>query len=178
MMRRIPGMLLICTFALGGCAGSDKDDELAAFYAEVEARGKGRIEPLPPFEQVAPFSYQAGNQRSPFEPPVAVAIKAPPKSGRKVRPDATRVKHYLEQFNIGQLAMVGTLAQAGAHYALVRDVEQGVHRVRMGDYMGSDHGKVVKIDETSIELLEIVSDGSGGWVERQRLVTMGGIERG
>ena len=177
MMSRIAVALLVGPLLLVGCGGAEKQRELEAFYEEVENRGKGRIEPLPPFEQVAPFSYQAGNLRSPFEPPVAVAIRQPPQGGRKVRPDETRVKQYLEQFNIGQLAMVGTLAQRGELFGLVRDIEQGVHRVRAGDYMGTDHGRITKVDETSIELLEIVSDGSGGWVERQRLVSMGG-ERG
>ena len=39
--------------------------------------------------------------------------------------------------------------------------------------MGSDYGRITRVDDVSIELLEIVADGSGGWVERQRLVTMG-----
>ena len=96
-----------------------------------------------------------------------------PRGGKAVKPDPTRVKQFLEQFNVGQLAMVGTLAQDGQLYGLIRDYESGVHRVRTGDYMGSDHGRILKIDDASIELLEIVADGSGGWVERQRLVTMG-----
>ncbi len=177
-MLRFIFVLFAFTLLLTGCSSSKKQQELNDFYAEVESRGKGRIEPLPPFEQVAPFAYQASNLRSPFEPPIAVAIRQQPKGGRKVRPDETRVKQYLEQFNVGQLAMVGTLAQAGVLYGLVRDVELGVHRVRSGDYMGADHGKITRIDETAIELLEIVSDGTGGWVERQRLVSMGGGERG
>lgn len=178
-MLRPSLFLLACAIAVSGCSSSGKDAELEAFYKEVEERGKGRIEPLPPFEQVAPFAYQAGGHRSPFEAPVEVIPNRRAElDGRKVRPDATRVKQYLEQYNIGQLAMVGTLEQRGQLYALIRDVEEGVHRVRAGDYMGSDHGRILNINDTAIELVEIVSDGTGGWVERQRQVSLGGGDRG
>ncbi len=166
-------LLAIGLISLVGCSGSARENDLEEFYATVQSQGKGRIKPLPPFETVAPFSYQAGNLRSPFEPPVLAAVRQTPKGGRAVKPDPTRVKQFLEQFNVGQLAMVGTLAQGDQLYGLVRDYEEGVHRVRKGDYMGSDHGRITRIDDVSIELLEIVADGSGGWVERQRLVTMG-----
>lgn len=166
-------VLAVAVLSLAGCSGSAKEEDLEDFYATVQNQGKGRIKPLPPFETVAPFAYQAGNLRSPFEPPVLAAVRQAPKGGRAVKPDPTRVKQFLEQFNVGQLAMVGTLAQGGQLYGLVRDYEDGVHRVRKGDYMGSDHGRITRIDDVSIELLEIVADGSGGWVERQRLVTMG-----
>ena len=85
-----------------------------------------------------------------------------------------RVKQFLEQFNIGAIAMVGTLSQGSRLYGLVRDPNGGVHRVQMGDYMGMDNGKILAIDENRIELLEIVSDGTGGWVERERTVNLGG----
>ena len=39
-------------------------DDLDDFMADVNARPKQRIAPLPPFEQVPPFAYQASNQRS------------------------------------------------------------------------------------------------------------------
>jgi len=171
LARALAGLALLA--GLVGCSGSARESELENFYATVQQQGKGRIKPLPPFETVAPFAYQAGNLRSPFEPPVLAAVKPRPKGSQTVKPDPTRVKQFLEQFNVGQLAMVGTLAQTGTLYGLVRDYEQGVHRVRTGDYMGTDHGRITRIDDTSIELLEIVSDGSGGWVERQRLVSMG-----
>jgi len=39
--------------------------------------------------------------------------------------------------------------------------------------MGTDHGEVHIIEEGSIELIEIVPDGTGGWVERARTVALG-----
>ena len=118
-------LLAIGLISLVGCSGSARENDLEEFYATVQSQGKGRIKPLPPFETVAPFSYQAGNLRSPFEPPVLAAVRQTPKGGRAVKPDPTRVKQFLEQFNVGQLAMVGTLAQGDQLYGLVRDYEEG-----------------------------------------------------
>ena len=48
----------------------------------------------------------------------------------------------------------------------------GVHRVKIGDYLGTNHGKVVAISESQIDVVEIVTDGEGGWVERPRSLTL------
>jgi type IV pilus assembly protein PilP len=69
--------------------------------------------------------------------------------------------------------MVGTLSQRNSLFGLVRDKEGGVHRVQRGDYMGTDHGRISRISEASIDLIEIVPDGVGGWVERERTVSLG-----
>ena len=95
-----------------------------------------------------------------------------------MKPNPNRVKQYLEQFTIASLAMVGTLSQGPAMYALIQDSDGGVHRVQQGDYMGTDHGKIQSIDEAAIELVEIVPDGTGSWVERIRTVSLGGGDRG
>ncbi len=171
----IMGAVLV---VLTGCGGGGDFNDLNAFVTEMEQRPKGRIEPLPPFTQVQPFAYQASNQRSPFEPPVIVKKVERNANGVKVKPDLNRVKEFLEQFPVGQLAMVGTLEQGANRFGLVQDGEGGVHRVRTGDYLGTDHGRIQVIGEGSIELIEIVSDGTGGWVERARTLALSGEEKG
>lgn len=163
--------------ALAGCGSSGDHQDLRAFMDEVQARPPGRIEPLPPFEQVPPFAYQASNMRSPFEPPVEIRAPNRP-SGPKVKPDPNRPKQYLEQYPVANLTMVGTLSQNARTFALVQDADGGVHRVERGDYMGTDHGRILAIEESAIELIEIVPDGTGGWVERSRTVPLGGGDRG
>jgi len=164
-------MSVVAVALLSACSPDTDYSDLNAFMDEVDSRPRGRIEPLPPIETVPPFSYLASNKRSPFEPPV-VLKRVERQSGPKVEPDNNRVRHYLEQFTIGQLAMVGTLSQGATMYALIQDAEGGVHRVQSGDYMGTDHGKIRGVGETSIELIEIVPDGIGGWVERERTVAL------
>ena len=165
---------LLVSVLLTGCGGGASYGDLDEFMAEVNARPKQRIAPLPPFEQVPPFAYQASTMRSPFEPPVVVKRVQREQGGPRVTPDFNRVKQFLEQYTVAQLAMVGTLAQTGTRFGLVQDGDGGVHRVRPGDYMGTDHGQIQRIDEGAIELIEIVPDGTGGWVERARTVSLGG----
>jgi len=167
-------LALVGVLVLAGCGGGDFAD-IEAYMAEVDARPRGSIEPLPPFEQVQPFAYQASAKRQPFEPPVLVR-EVGRKEGVKVEPNLDRVRQYLEQFPIPQLSMVGTLSQQQFLYALVRDPEGGVHKVQVGDYMGTDHGRITAINELEVQLKEIVPDGTGGWVERERTVTLGGGE--
>jgi type IV pilus assembly protein PilP len=174
MMRRVTlTSFILLSLGLAGCADTEYAD-LQAFMDEVDARPRGAIEPLPPFQQTEPFAYQASSMRSPFEPPVVLKRVEREAGGPKVTPDVNRVKEYLEQYTIAQLAMVGTLEQGVDQFGLVKDSDGGVHRVRRGDFMGTDHGQIQDITESTIELIEIVPDGTGGWVERARTVSLGG----
>ncbi len=169
--------LVACATVLTGCGSGGDFADIEEFMTKVDAMPRGRIEPLPPFEQVPPFAYQASDKRSPFEPPVLVKKVERESGGPQVTPNFARVKQFLEQYAIAQISMVGTLSQGVDTFALIKDGDGGVHRVRMGDYMGSDHGRISNIDEAEIELIEIVPDGTGGWVERARTVALAG-ERG
>jgi type IV pilus assembly protein PilP len=170
--------LVVASALLSGCGGGQEHADLREFMEEVKQRPAGPVEPLPSFEQVPPFAYQASDMRSPFDPPVVLKRVERAEGGVQVTPDLSRVKQYLEQFPVGSLTMVGTLSQGDRLFALIRDGEGGVHRVARGDYMGTDHGKVQRIGENELELIEIVPDGTGGWVERARTVTLGGANRG
>lgn len=174
-VARIGGLLLTGSL-LTGC-GSSSFSDLQEFMNEVNARPAPPIAPLRVFQPAQPFAYEAMGLRSPFEPPVVVKPSERPR-GPQVKPNPNRVRQYLEQYTIASLSMVGTLSQGPAMYALIQDSEGGVHRVQQGDYMGTDHGKIQSIDEAAIELVEIVPDGTGSWVERIRTVSLGGGDRG
>jgi type IV pilus assembly protein PilP len=67
--------------------------------------------------------------------------------------------------------MVGTIANDGGVFALVSGAG-GVHRVQVGDYLGRNHGRIQTIDESNVEVIEIVPDGEGGWLERPRSILL------
>ena len=69
--------------------------------------------------------------------------------------------------------MVGTFAKEAAYWALVRDPEGVIHRVPVGDYIGKNHGQVVSINSTQINLSELISDGAGGWLVREASIALG-----
>jgi len=162
---------------LTGCSQSADTSDLKQFVNKVMSTPRGRVEPIPEFKPYEYFSYSASALRSPFGQPIIedneVAINT---NVGNVRPDMDRAREYLEQFPIGELSMVGTLQKPdGALWALVRDSSGGVVRVRKGEYMGQNHGRIVAIADNRINLIEIVPNGMGGWIERPRTLALDGL---
>lgn len=155
-----------CVLALSGCGGNYND--LDAFMAETKARPAGVIQPTPTFKAYKSFTYSAAGLRSPFERPVEVQDLVRLGAGSNVKPDLDRATEYLERFPLDSLNMVGSLEIAGTLWALVQDGAGGVHRVRAGNYMGRNHGRIVELNSTDLTLVEIVPTGNDGWVERPR----------
>lgn len=166
-------MLLTATLLLSACAGDAQFDDLRTQMNDIKGKPKGRIEPAPEFKVYKAFSYSAAALRSPFEPPVDVELAALPEQRSSVKPDLNRPKEVLEQFGIDSLAMVGTLERPGQGlFALVRDPDQGLHRVRIGNYMGRNFGKITSVTPAKVDVIEIVSDGQDGWIERPRTLVL------
>ena len=138
---------------------------------QVRAQPKGAIEPMPKEVVYEPFTYVAAALRSPFQPPVKIELTSSARGTKDIKPDETRVKQFLEGFSVESFIMVGTLSNKAGTYALLRGAD-GVHRVRVGDYIGGNHGRVVAITASIIEVIEIVSDGDGGWLERPRTLAL------
>lgn len=162
--------LVCCSAGLAGCNSGDFSD-LQAFMDEARSRPKGAIEPLPKVPAYEAFTYAAASLRSPFQPPVKVDTVSRGKGAPEVRPDETRVKQFLEGFNIEVFEMVGSLSNESGFFALVSGAG-GVHRIKVGDYLGRNHGRVVAVDEAKIDVVEIVPDGDQGWLERPRSLTL------
>ena len=159
------------TLVLTGCGVSGDFDDLRSYMDEVRAKPKGSIEPLPAFLPYEAFTYSAASLRHPFQPPMKIDLTQRRKGTKDIRPDETRIKQFLEEFNIENFVMVGTLAKGEGNYALIKGGD-GVHRVKVGDYLGRNHGRIVEISEAEVDVLEIVPDGEGGWLERPRSLTL------
>jgi type IV pilus assembly protein PilP len=161
--------VVVLMLFLSACSSSDHQD-LRDFMAEAQRRPQGQIDPLPPFQPYQPFTYSAMTLRSPFERPVPVEKET--KGGRTVEPDLTREKEYLEGFNIVGLSMVGTLSKAGKLWVLIDDGQGKVTPVTVGNYIGKNFGKIISTQKTQLEVMEIITDGSNGWIERPRIIKL------
>ncbi len=148
---------ILAAGALAGC--TSKDDELARFIAETEREPGGRVEPLPELKPYETYTYESASIRSPFMPGGSGA-------GPGLRPDNRRNREFLEQFSLDTLRMVGTLRMSDRTYGLVKTKDGLVHRVLPGSYMGQADGKVVEILPSKINVVELVPDGVGGYMER------------
>ena len=168
--------ILLCVemMALGivltACSSDSDQKDLRDFMAETKRRPQGQIDPLPAFKPYQPFTYSAMTLRSPFDRPAPIEKET--KGGKTVEPDLTREKEYLEGFNIASLKMVGTITKVGRLYALIDDGQGKVTQVTLGNYMGKNFGKIITTEKNQIEIMEIVADGSNGWVERPRIIKL------
>jgi type IV pilus assembly protein PilP len=163
--------LAMALFALSGCGGSDDFSDLDAYMNEVRLKPAGKIEPTPTFRSYPTFTYSAANLRSPFSRQVRVDLAGQKHGSRNVKPDPNRVKQYLEGFNIEQFEMVGTISNVSGSFALLRGAG-GVHRLKVGDYLGRNDGRIVAISATQVDVVEIVPDGQGAWLERPRTIPL------
>lgn len=175
-MKRTIRLTALAAFGimLSGC-GSNEFADLQRFMDETRARPAGQIEPLPRFEPYEAFTYSASSLRSPFQPPIKIDLSQRQKGSQEIKPDENRVKQFLEGFNIESFEMVGTLSNAAGMQALIQGAGS-VHRVHVGDYLGRNHGRVTGIEENRVDVVEIVPDGEGGWLERPRTLSL--AERG
>jgi len=164
--------LLVIFALLSACDYGDKNSDLKSYIAEVKARPAGTIEPLPAFRPYEAFVYSAAAMRSPFDLPVDVERRVYAGSGGNVKPDFSREKEYLEEFDLSSLQMVGTLEKGGTLWALIRNKNGEINWVTDGNFLGKNHGKIVETTETKVELVEIVSDGLDGWVERPSVLAL------
>lgn len=156
---------LATTTLLVGCGNSGISD-LEEYVETIKAKPARPIEPLPEPKPYLPFSYTATFMRDPFQSQDAVIIKEEdPEDKRCTLPDLTRPKQYLEGFDVGSFTMVGSIENDKEHYALLRGAG-GIHRVKVGDYIGVNHGQVTSINDFGLEVLEKVPDGNDGCRER------------
>lgn len=167
--RLLIGSLLL--LSLTACDSSGDFADLQAYMNEVRAKPRGVIEPLPQFLPYEAFTYSAAALRSPFQPPVRIDLQKRQKGSAEIKPDEARPKQFLEGFNIEVFQMVGLLANGGSRFALISGAG-GVHRVKVGDYIGRNYGRIVAIKDDRVEVVEIVPDGEGGWLERPRTLAL------
>lgn len=154
--------------ALAGC-GSRDESELRAWIdatrdgAPMSSTPHGAPASQPPPEPAAE-TLAAG-----VNPFATSRIDGPPGAG--AAPDAGRRREPLEAFPLDRLQMIGMLRQQhGTDVAVVGVVgvvgdEAQVHHVRVGQYIGQRHGRVVRITDQEIVLREWILDGDSDWKE-------------
>jgi type IV pilus assembly protein PilP len=165
--RKIASGLLLATVvvSLSACTRGSRD--LEAWVAEVKARPAPPLDPLPVMKQFETFEYAAQNLRDPFSEP-----NADQDGENGLRPDPNRRKEVLEAFPLDSLDMVGTIGSGATVIGLVMGPDRVTYRVRPGNYMGLSDGRITAVFEDRIEMVELVPDGAGGWLERQAKIAL------
>jgi type IV pilus assembly protein PilP len=160
--------LLVATLA--GCTSGTGDVE--KWVAEEKAKKGQPLQPPPVIKTFESFEYtlRAPDDRDPFNVPMDKTEEEEKTAGP--RPDKNRTPEPLEAFPLDGLKMVGTLGSAAAPEGLLKDPEGVIRRVKPGDYVGQNYGRITAINESQIELVELVANDTGGWAERQTTIAL------
>jgi type IV pilus assembly protein PilP len=157
-------MPLLVLALVAGC--SSRDADLERFIAQTKQEPPGGVEPLPQIRPHESFIYAAQHLRSPFVPGGSGG------DSMSVRPNSNRSPEHLEQFSLDSMTMKGTLNISGSSYALIQTRDGMGHRVRAGNYLGQNEGRIVAVEPSKITLTEIVPDGLGGYMERPATLSL------
>ena len=156
---------LLAGLMISACSGNN--EEIQAWMDQQAREVKPNVQPIQPPRKFQPEPYAAGAGAEPFGAGKMVAgTRLDPRGSSAILgEEMRRRKQPLEAFPLDSMVMVGSVAKLGQQHALLK-VENLLHYVKAGDYIGQNFGKITKIGETEIALREIVQDASGEWIER------------
>lgn len=164
------GLTLLAALLLAGCGG-DEFQDLRDFVKNSGAGMRGKVDPPPEIKPYEPFSYDNSIGLSdPFKPRKQ-EVKNAGRPGLN-QPDLERHKEELEEFPLEGIKMVGFLQQANVGHAVVRSPDGKLHRIKVGNYLGLNFGRITAITDTEVKIMEMVQDSTGDWSERESILQL------
>lgn len=160
-MTRLLVLAPICLILLTGCGESDID----AFLRNPGAK-PARLAPLPQIQKLSIADYNRDQLSDPFAAKLIITSKSSNGS-----PDLARIRQPLEAFSIDSLRMTGFLYQDLTTTALIIDSNKEVHRVKVGQFIGQNFGRVTKISQSGLSVVEQIQDNAGGWTKHDAVLS-------
>ena len=167
--------VVVCTanlfLLMAGCSG--EQDELQQWMEQQKREAKPSIQPLNAPKKFNPQAYASMDGVEPFSTQkLTVALKQEARQPNSLlSAEISRRKEPLEAYPLDSMGMVGSVVKQGRQYAFLR-VDNLLHNVKVGDYLGQNYGKITKISETDVSLREIVQDAAGEWIERTSVIQL------
>lgn len=160
-------IFLLPLLTLTAC-GDNGVSELRQWMESVKKETRVVVAKVSEPKVYVPVAYSGKSALDPFNPAkllVALArLKAESDNG--LRPDMERRKEVLEAYPLDELKLVGMIEKSNMRHALVQ-VDKSVFQAKLGNYIGQNFGIITKINESNIEIKEIVQDAGGDWTERK-----------
>ena len=162
--------------------GCKKKSKVVVSYPELEQRLKEKrqntrpilVEPIEPMPPIGSFLFDPDGLRDPFRPieksVEEMATQAVASNG--IQPDFNRHKEELENYSLDTLRMVGTVKMKGVFWGLIKASDGTIHRVHEGNYLGKNYGRILRILQDKIEIMEIIPDQPGTWREHQTSIAL------
>ncbi len=149
---------------LTGC-DEQRDGDLRAWMAEVRQRHHAQPISVPPAAAVPEFRYLPAARVDPFDLAKLTAHDEMP-IANALQPDLRRTREPLESFPLDSLRLIGSLRRGRDALALI-EADKQVYPLRVGAHLGQDFGTVIAIGEKSVDIDELIPEGSGRWVQRR-----------
>ena len=159
---------VLASVLLSACANSAEDD-LRQWMQDLRAQTKPNVTPLTEPKQFVPAPYTQSSVVDAFSQLRLVQAlrkeSTNPSSSALIDPERARRKEPLEAFPLDSVKMVGSLNKQNVPTGLIV-VDNLLYQVKVGEHIGQNFGRVLKISESEILLRELVEDATGDWVER------------
>ena len=151
--------------ALGGCTADN--DELIQWMEQQHQEIKPSIAPIFPPKKFDPQAYLGATGVEPFgtQKLIPVGGQSTGRSNALLAAAKAHAAQELESYPLDSMSMVGSLQQGGKAHGLVM-VENRLHDVKVGDWIGQNYGQITAITDSQITLRETVQDPTGEWIER------------
>jgi type IV pilus assembly protein PilP len=166
----VSGSLGLCCVSLlllllSACSGDN--EELRDWMEQQRREVKPSVQPIAPPKKFDPEPYAGGDKVDPFSPQkLSVALKQEARQPNSLlASELNRRKEPLEAYPLDSMSMVGSVVKNGRQFALLR-VDNLLYQVKVGDYLGQNYGRITGINETEVNIREIVQDAAGEWIER------------
>lgn len=85
---------------------------------------------------------------------------------------SNRKREKLEAYDLEALKLVAIFSMGGERVAMIEDTISKGYIVRRGNYLGKHSGKIEKIDDNTVFLVEQVLNPAGDIIDRQVTLTM------
>ena len=177
------GLSLVVCLSTGFMNGGP-ESEVAQFIQETSETVKPSpnldLGPLPANKEYVPYAYQSENT-DPFAlKPFVVDAKAPVDEKQDTCADDScgdgapvpHTKYFLENYDLGQLSMVGTVVNKNQRRAaLIQTPDAGIVNTMQGEYMGKNNGLIISIKPDHIMVREKFKVPRG-WQNRMAILEL------
>ncbi|KJG14083.1 pilus assembly protein PilQ [Photobacterium iliopiscarium] len=156
--------LLPLGLGLMGCQANT--DSIEQFIAKTHTNAKAKVKPLAaPYIFVAE-SFVMTSKRVPFLRPRPELLLAKQANSSCWQPLNDHQPTQLETFPLEQLSMKGAIGHQRQLWGLIYTPKGELVKIKPGQFVGLNRGKVIKVSDKLIEIEETLPDGKGCWLTR------------
>lgn len=162
--RRMPRLVRIvplCLVVVLGACGASADDELQQWMQQARNNVSTKLTPLPEPKPYAPREYTTTKQTDPF----SVQKVAELSRAQNESPEPNRRREPLEDYPLEAFKLLGTMKRNGETEGVVSVGDKTQH-VHVGQYIGQNYGRIVRIGDQELTLRELVREGTTEWKEK------------